>query len=226
METRRQIILQGITDVLAMFLPAVPFALVLGVAIANSGINPWLGWASSVIVFGGASQLTLITLLGDGAAVAAAVSAALIVNARHLLYSAAMAPTFQQQPRWFRWLGPYLLTDQAFALGMLRINDDPANFRLYYLTVGALFCVLWIVFTGLALVIGPVIPTHWNIGLAVPIMFLGLLVMSVDRWPKVAAAIAAAGTTYLCANLPNGSGLLIGAFAGIIVGATLDRLRR
>ncbi|MCB1854369.1 MAG: branched-chain amino acid permease, partial [Halieaceae bacterium] len=71
-ETRR-VIRQGVTDALPVFLPAVPFALVLGIAILESGILPALGWSSSALIYGGASQLTLLTLLGDGAAPGAAV---------------------------------------------------------------------------------------------------------------------------------------------------------
>lgn len=219
------IIRRALGDALPIFLPAIPFALALGVAIINSGIDPLLGWSSSFIVYGGAAQLTLITLLGEGAAAAAAVTAALIVNARHLMYSAAMAPTFQQQPAWFRWIGSYFLIDQVFALGMLRINDEPRKFRIYYLAVGATFWLLWLITTAFALWIGPLVPLDWGLAFAVPVLFLGLLVMGIDRWPKVAAALVAAGTTYLAADLPNRSGLLAGAAAGVVTGVLLDRLK-
>lgn len=220
------ILKKAIGDALPVFVPAIPFALVLGVAIMSSGIDPLLAWSSSFIIYGGASQLTLITLLGEGAAGAAAITAALIVNARHLMYSAALAPTFQQQPAWFRWVGSYFLIDQVFALGMLRINDDPRKFRIYYLAVGATFWLLWLITTAFALWVGPMVPLDWGIGFAVPILFLGLLVMGIDRWPKAAAALAAAGITLLAADLPNRSGLLVGALAGVFTGVVLDRLRQ
>jgi 4-azaleucine resistance transporter AzlC len=215
-----------VLEALPVFLPAVPFALVLGIAVLDAGIAPVLGWSSSPLIFGGAAQLTLITLLGDGAVPTAAVTAALVVNARHLMYSAAMAPTFQQQPAWFRWFGAYLLVDQVFALSMLRINDSPAAFRRYYLTVGLAFWLLWISATALALLAGPVVPASWGLGFAVPVMFLGLLVVGIDRWPKAAAALVAAGVTLLCADLPHRSGLLVGALAGVIAGAVLHRSDR
>ena len=216
----------AIGDALPVFVPAIPFALVLGIAIMNSGIDPLLAWSSSFIIYGGASQLTLITLLGEGAAGAAAITAALIVNARHLMYSAAMAPTFQQQPPWFRWLGSYFLIDQVFALGMLRINDEPRNFRTYYLGVGVTFWLLWLITTAFALWLGPLVPLDWGLGFAVPVLFLGLLVMGIDRWPKAAAAVVAAGVTFLAADFPNRSGLLVGALAGIFAGVTLDRMNK
>lgn len=221
----RALLATAVRDALPLFVPAIPFALVLGLAIVGSGINPWLAWTTSPIVYGGAAQLTLISLLGEGASVAAAVMAALVVNARHLMYSAALAPTFQQQPRWFQWFGPYLLIDQTFALGVLRGDDDPRTFRLYYITAGLTFWALWQLTTLLALFLGPLVPASWGLDFAVPILFLGLLVMMIDQWPKAAVALLAAAVTWLCADLPNRSGLLVGALCGVAAGITLEKLR-
>jgi predicted branched-subunit amino acid permease len=58
---------RGIIDALPVFLPTIPFALVVVITILNSGILPLLGWSSSPIMYGGASQLTLLVLLSDGA---------------------------------------------------------------------------------------------------------------------------------------------------------------
>lgn len=225
MNEQRAIVRQGVLDALPIFLPAIPFTLVLGIAILESGIFPAVGWSSSPLIFGGAAQLTLLTLLGDGVALAAAVTAALIVNARHLMYSAAMAPTFQRQPGWFRWVGSYFLVDQVFALSMLRINDDPQRFRAYYLSVGLTFWCCWVLGTGIALFLGPVIPQDWGFGFAVPVMFMGLLVTGIDRWPKAAAALIAALATLLTADLPHRSGLLVGAVVGVLSGLVLERRR-
>ncbi|HEY4606017.1 MAG TPA: AzlC family ABC transporter permease, partial [Acidimicrobiia bacterium] len=218
MSVDRAVVRRAVLDALPLFVPAIPFALVLGLAITESGIDVLVGWSSSWLVFGGAAQLTLITLLGGGAAVAAAVGAALVVQARHLMYSAAMAPTFQRQPRWFRWLGPYFLIDQIFALSVARHDDDPGVFRTYYLTAGLIFWTLWQLTTALGLLIGPVVPEGWNLEFAIPILFIGLLVLGIDRWPKLVAAAAGAGSTFFFSGLPNRTGLLVGAFMGIAAG--------
>lgn len=225
MSLDRSIVRQGIVDALPLFVPAVPFAFVIGLVIVESGISPFVGWSSSWIIFGGAAQLTLISLLGSGAAVAAAITAGLVVNARHLMYSAALAPVFQQQPHWMRWFGPYLLIDQQFALSMLRADDDPKTFRTYYLSSGLLFWALWLITSALGLVVGPVVPEAWNLEFAVSILFLGLIVLGIDRYPKLIAALVGAGVTYLTAGLPNRAGLLVGAFVGILAGTIAERLR-
>lgn len=226
MSFHRAAIRRGVTDALPLYVPAVPFALVIGLAIVESGINVFAGWSGSWLIFGGAAQLTLVSLLGSGAAVIAAITAALVVNARHLMYSAAMAPTFQDQPRWFRWLGPYVLIDQMFALAVIEQRDsDPDTFRSYYLAAGFTFWTLWQVTTALGIAIGPVVPEEWNLEFAVPLLFVGLIVIGIDRSSKLVAALVGAGVTFLFAGLPNRSGLLIGALAGVLVGTIVERVR-
>jgi len=218
---------RGITDALPLYVPAVPFALVIGLAISESGINVFAGWSGSWLIFGGAAQLTLVSLLGTGTAVVAAITAALVVNARHLMYSAAMAPTFQSQPVWFRRLGPYVLIDQMFALTSVEAaNSEPDVFRAYYLGAGATFWGLWQVTTALGIVIGPVVPEEWNLEFAVPILFIGLIVIGIDKSSKTVAAVVGAVVTFSLTGLPNRSGLLVGAVAGVIAGTLVERWRR
>jgi predicted branched-subunit amino acid permease len=225
MSVDRASVRRGITDALPLFVPAVPFALVIGLAIVEADINLFSGWSGSWLIFGGAAQLTLVSLLGSGTAVLAAVTAALVVNARHLMYSAAMAPVFQKQSSWFRWVGPYVLIDQMFALTVIESDRDPDFFRTYYLAAGATFWTLWQITTALGIAIGPVVPEEWNLGFAVPLLFIGLVVLGIDKSSKLVAALAGAGVTFLFAGLPNRTGLLVGALAGIVIGTMMERLR-
>jgi 4-azaleucine resistance transporter AzlC len=223
----RSAVKRGITDALPLFVPAVPFALVIGLAIVEAGLNPLAGWSGSWLIFGGAAQLTLVTLLGSGAAVIAAITAGLVVNARHLMYSAAMAPTFQLQPAWFRWVGPYVLIDQMFALASIEAHEsDPVTFRTYYLAAGATFWTLWQLTTALGIFFGPAVPEEWNLEFAVPLLFIGLIVIGIDKWTKVVAGLVGAGVTFLAAGMPNRTGLLVGALVGILAGTIAERFSR
>jgi predicted branched-subunit amino acid permease len=226
MSVDRTVARRGILDALPLYVPAMPFALVIGLAIVEAGINPFAGWSGSWLIFGGAAQLTVVSLLGTGAAFFAVVTAGLVVQARHLMYSAALAPTFQSQPSWFRWVGPYVLIDQMFALVSVRTDDDPDDFRTYYLAAGATFWILWQLTTALGIAIGPAVPLEWNLQFAIPLLFIGLLVLGIDKSSKLVAALVGAGVTFLFAGLPNRSGLLVGAFAGILAGTLMERLKR
>ena len=209
--------LHGFLDALPLFIPALPFAFVFGVVVAEAGIPEWLGWSSSPIIFGGAIQVTLLTLIGEGASVAAAVSAALIVGARHMLYSVTLAPRFQNQPSWFRWVGAYVLIDQVFVLSQIKQVDDPVAFRRYFLSAGFTFWTLWMVSTALGVVLGPAIPPEWGVEFAAPVLFVSLMMAASDRQDKLAAAAMAMGLTYLLASLPNRAGILIAVIVSVCV---------
>ena len=208
---------QGCLDALPLFIPALPFAFVFGVVVAEAGIPQCLGWSSSPIIFGGAIQVTLLTLIGEGASVAAAVSAALIVGARHMLYSVTLAPKFQNQPGWFRWIGSYVLIDQVFVLSQIKPIDEPVAFRRYFLSAGLTFWTLWMICTALGVVLGPAIPPEWGVEFAAPVLFVSLMMAASDRRDKLAAAGLAMTTTYLSAGLPNRAGILVAVISAVVV---------
>ena len=219
MKSTTSIIRLACRDVAVLFLPALPFALLFGVMVVESGVPQLLGWASSIIMFGGAAQMTLITLIGEGAAVSAAVTTTLIVTARHILYSVTLAPRFQGQPAWFRWLGPYVLIDQVFALTQVKELSDDADFRRYYLAAGFMFWGLWVSFTGLGIILAPIIPETLGIDIAIPLLFLGLLLMAIKRRNQVVTALVSGGAALALAGMDNQLGLIIAVLIALTVAA-------
>ena len=211
-------------DMVSLFLPALPFALLFGVMVVESGVPHMLGWSSSIIMFGGSAQMTLITLVGEGAAVSAAVTTTLIVTARHILYSVTLAPRFQVQPRWFRWVGPYVLIDQVFALTQVRDLSNDTDFRHYYLAAGFTFWSMWAVFTGLGIILAPIIPASIGIEIAITLMFLGLLLMAIKRKSQVVTAVISASIALWFAHLDNQVGLIIAVLVSLLV-ATINEWR-
>lgn len=211
----------GIIDILPLAAPAAPFGLVLGIAIAESPINNFVGWSSSWIIFGGAAQLVLITLL-TGATLFGAIAAALIVNSRHFMYSVALAETFKQQPRWFRWMAPYTLSDQIFAISTNRLDTDPDWFRKYYTAASATIWSIWLIAVGFGVILGGSIPAAWRLDFAVPIMFATLAVGGLTRRPSVVAAIFGFLAAAVAGPLPNRSSILVGAIVGVIAGTLVE----
>ncbi|MEZ5382948.1 MAG: AzlC family ABC transporter permease [Microthrixaceae bacterium] len=208
----------------SLFVPAIPFGLVLGVAIGESPINNLLGWSTSSIIFGGASQLTLISILAAGGAPFSALAAALAVNSRHLMYSAALSQRFADQPRWFRWCAPYLLIDQQFAITEA-LEDSADDWRRFYLTSGLVFWTFWQTVVALGLALGPLVPHSWGLDFAVPLMFLGLVVVALNRVPAVVASLSGAAAAWVFGGLPNRLGLLVGGLVGVVAGTLADRDR-
>lgn len=208
---------QALGDAIPLFFPAFPFGFVLGLAITESPMPNGVGFLSSWVIMAGAAQLALVTLVGT-ASVWAAMAAAMVINARHLMYSAAMAPLFKQQPRWFRWLAPVVLLDQVFALCIQHADDEPAYFRRYYLVVGSYFFVGWQFVTALGIAFGSFVPESWQLGYAPAVMFAGLVIFGLASRPAIVAAVVGAMVCFVAIGLPNRVGLLIGAVCGVAAG--------
>ena len=200
-------------------MPGIPFGFILGVAVVDAPIDNLIGWMGSWIILGGAAQLTMTSLLTDGASAIAAVAAALFVNARHVMYSIAMATPFRGQPRWFRLLGPYLLLDQVFAASDLQRDRRPDEFRQYYLGAGVTMIGPWVIWVALGVVVGAQVPPEWNLGFAVPVLFAGLMILGVRNVAGATAAVIGFTLTVALSSLPNRSGMLIGAAVAVIVSA-------
>lgn len=212
---------QAVADAVPLFLPAIPFGFVLGLAMTESEMPTAVAWASSPLVFAGAAQLAVVTLAGT-ASVWAVVVAGLVINTRHLMYSAALAPTFSRQARWFRWVGPFVLIDQVFALSVLRADEPSADFRRYYLTVGFFFYANWLWATALGMVVGPVVPESWRLDVAPAIMFVALVVVGIQRSPQAVAAVVGGTVSLAAAGLQDRLGILVGALAGVAAGALAE----
>ena len=212
---------QGIADAIPLFLPAIPFGFVIGLAVSEGEMPIAIGWATSLFVFAGAAQLAVVELAGT-ASVWAVIVAGLVINTRHVMYSAALAPTFQRQPRWMRWFGPFVLIDQVFALVTLQTHRPPHEFRRYYLTVGVFFYLNWLWATALGLLVGPLVPESWQLAFAPPIMFLGIVLASIDKRPQAAAAVVGGVVGLATAGLQDRLGILVGAIAGVAAGAYVE----
>ncbi|GIR69475.1 MAG: hypothetical protein CM15mP74_07260 [Halieaceae bacterium] len=149
--------IQGSLDALPLFIPALPFAFVFGVVVAEAEFRS--GWAGPprpsflVALFRSPFYIDRRGCLRCGA-----VSAALIVGARHMLYSVTLAPKFQNQPGWFRWIGSYVLIDQVFVLSQIKPIDEPVPVPALFSLSGFHVLALWMTCTALGVVLGPAIP--------------------------------------------------------------------
>lgn len=210
---------------LPLMVPAVPFALVVGVLINESAMNNFVGWTSSWLMFAGSSQFVAISEIDAGAGIPLTVIAIWVINARHIIYSAALAPQYRDAPAGWKWLASYILTDQTFAI-VEPLKDRPLAYKMAFFLGGAgCAWIIWQVSVLAGMIAGDIIPASWSLLFAVPLMFLGLMIMSISDSPGIIAAIVGGVTAVLGTDLPQGTGLLAGAFLGIIAGGLADHQR-
>jgi predicted branched-subunit amino acid permease len=223
---RSTAVADGVRAFAPLLIAVIPFGLVFGIVAAGSDTGPWLGGATSFIIFAGAAQLATLQLIDSGAAGAVVIASALVINARHLMYSAALAPAFREFPRAARIALPYLLTDQAFALSIVRFGevDDPTYRRWFFTGAGLSLWVPWQIFTIAGIVVGAQVPASWSLDFAIPLMFVILLVPTIKGRPELVAAAVGATVAVAAAGAPYGLGLMIGAISGVAAGVIVYRM--
>jgi 4-azaleucine resistance transporter AzlC len=222
----RSALFDGVRSVLPLLIGVVPFGLIFGVTAAASAVGGGLGYASSLIIFAGAAQLATIQLLAAGSAAAVVIATALVINARHLMYSAALAPHFRHFPTGWRFVLPYILTDQAFAVSISRYDadTDPSYKQWFFLGGAMALWTTWQLTSAAGVVLGASIPDSWSLDFAIPLVFLALLVPAVKDRSSLVAAVVAGVVALLAHDVSYNLGLLIGALLGIGAGVAAERV--
>src|SRR3990170_5474026 len=139
----------GVRDELPIVVGVVPFGMIYGALAVGAGMPSTVTQAASVVIFAGSAQFLTAQLVGAGTPAVVIIASAVIVNLRHLLYSASMAPYLRPlRPAW-RWGLAYLLTDEAYAVTITRFRAQQArglpmlHRRWYLLGAGLTLWVSW-----------------------------------------------------------------------------------
>ncbi|MDK3025832.1 AzlC family ABC transporter permease [Cupriavidus taiwanensis] len=213
--------LAGARALAPMLLGVVPFGLIYGVLAVGAGMPAWLACAMSAIVFGGASQMILTQLWSAGTPAVVITLTVAMVNLRHALYSATIAPTLANLPRRWKALIAYLLTDEAFAAMTHRLGDTGPRARYrhwYYFGGGFALWASWQLSTLAGVLVGAQVPRDWPLDFFLPLTFIGIIVPGLKHRSHVAAALAASVLAVACYSLPHKLGLMVAALGGIAVG--------
>ena len=218
--------LQGIRDVLPMLLGVLPFGLITGVTAVGVGVKPIDATVMSVLMYAGASQLSVLALLQDGAAVAVMVLTATLINLRHIMYSASLAPWLKPLRATTRAAMSAVMVDQVYAFSLLRYRRQPDltpnQRRNYYLGVATPLIIGWPGSTAVGAFLGAQVPPSWQLDYAIPLVFLALLAPAVTDRPSLLAAVIGGTLAWALQGLPYNLGLVVAATAGIAAGALAE----
>lgn len=207
-----------------MLLSSLVIGIPFGVLARQAGLDLLQTSGMSVIVFAGAAQFAAIELLRTGASPVAVTLTALLLNLRHLLMAASLRRHFGQQPL-ARKLGlAYLLTDEAFALGIGWYRRGGRGLA-YYATFAAALWACWNTGTIAGALLGGAIPDPRRLALdfAITATFTGIVAIGAHGRRDVAIALIAA----LLAGGLRGAGLgLVAVVAAGAIAPLIGLLRR
>jgi len=212
--------LAGIRRILPFTVIAGPFGLIYGVTAAENGVDTFAAVIASFTIMGGAAQIALVELIGDGSSWFVAVSTAIVINLRFALYSATLAGSFADFPRVWRFTLAWAMTDQAsmVAIQEYEREHDPFYRRWFFIGGGIFFAIPWWIGSTLGVLVGGEIGPGWQLPFAVPATFIALLVPSLTSRPKIIAGVVGGGVAVSLHGIPSGLNIILGAFAGIAAG--------
>lgn len=216
----------GFLDTMPLWLGVVPFGVAYAFAAQAAGLTAPQTVAMSLFVFAGASQLTAAGLFASGAPGLSIVAATIVINLRHVLLTATLAPALRSLSLMHRLALAFGVTDESFAISVKRITDRSAGPALLWGSNISLY-VSWQFSTVAGLLLGGVIPDTTTLGLSLvfPLSFLVLLLPYLVSKPAWTAAIVA-GVAALGARLliPGSWYLVIGAVTGSVAGAVFEAI--
>src|SRR5688572_19246028 len=181
--SRRVEFLRGMRDTLPLVLGAIPFGIIFGAVAFTSGLSSWAALGMSAFVFAGSSQFIAAGLVGQGVGIPIIVLTTFVVNLRHALYSATLAPHVKHLSQ--KWLLPlgFWLTDETFAVVVTRYNRDDGspNKHWYHLGSSVPMYLNWQFWTLVGLIAGRSFEGIQSLGLsfAMVVTFTGLVVPAI-----------------------------------------------
>jgi 4-azaleucine resistance transporter AzlC len=208
---------------------AMGFGFVYGLAARGAGFSPIEAMAMSVIVFAGAAQFAAVGYVAAGLGWPGVILLTALLNARHLLYSAALAPWLRDRPAPKRALMAHLLTDEAFALSIAHFQRiGRADDRGYWIAAVAATFIPWNLATLAGVTLGGQLADPSQLGLDVvfPAAMAGLCVgLITGRRELVAAAVGGTVGVLVSLAVGTGVGIVAGGVLGPLAGLLVPRAR-
>ncbi|NPV87593.1 MAG: AzlC family ABC transporter permease [Anaerolineae bacterium] len=218
----------GAKDELPILLGVAPFGVIFGALAMGAGLSMAAAQAMSSVIFAGSAQFIAVQLIHGGASAVVILTVVFVVNLRHALYSASLAPYLQHLTPAWKTLLSYLLTDEAYAVTVMRFQrgrESPQR-HWYFLGAGLTLWLCWQISTAVGILIGDLLPKNLPLSFALPLTFIALVAPALKGRAEIVAAAVAALAGLLTISFPYKTGILLAALAGILAGMAVEAQRK
>jgi 4-azaleucine resistance transporter AzlC len=224
MNKQIQDFLAGVQAEIPLLISGFPEGMIYGALALNAGLSAAAAQMMSSIVYAGSAQFIMAQLVHDSTPGLVIVLTIAVVNLRHLLYSASLAPYLAALPTRWKAVLSYLLTDEAYLPTILHYeaNGVTPSAHWFLFGAGSSLWFTWQVSTALGIFLGTAIPESWSLDFALPLTFIAMVVPVLKNQPAVAAAVSAGLVGLVAFSLPYKLGLILAALVGIAVGTFLE----
>jgi len=204
----------GFVASLALVPSVFVYGTVFGGLAVQAGLRPVEVWGMSLLVFAGAAQFVAVPMIAAGASPLAIVVTTYVVNMRHYLMAATLAPAFRAFPRGWLALVAHVLNDESFAVAVARQNPpDP------WVYIGSAVAVFGSFFAGVLVgtQLGGLVddPARWGLDFAFPPVFLALVAVQLRGRAEWLIAVASAALAVAIALVLPGNWHIV--ITGVVV---------
>jgi 4-azaleucine resistance transporter AzlC len=205
---------------LPILLGVIPFGMIYGVLALQAGLSIEVAQAMSAIVFAGSAQFIFTQLFQTGVPGLVLILTVAVVNLRHALYSASVAPFVQHLNPLWKWLLSYLLTDEAYAVTIIHYLEkkELKHKHFFFLGSGLALWTGWQASTAAGIFLAAQLPASWSLEFTLALTFIALVVPTLEHKSNVFAALVAGIVALLSHSWPYKIGLVFAALAGIAAG--------
>ncbi len=225
MNESRKTFWDGVKAEIPLLVGVFPFGMIYGALALNAGLSVFASQMMSSIVFAGSAQFITTQLISEAAPGFVIVLTIAVVNLRHMLYSASLAPYLKHVSTTWKILLSYLLTDEAYAPSVIQYEKEGVKPHSHWFLLGAGLALwaTWQLSTAVGVFLGANIPDSLQLDFALPLTFIAMVVPVLKKTPMIAAALSAGTAALFAYSLPFKLGLILAAFIGILVGVLLER---
>ncbi|MCD4686434.1 MAG: AzlC family ABC transporter permease [Anaerolineae bacterium] len=222
----------GVRAQLPILLGVAPFGMIYGINVIEADLPFAVAQGMSLFVFAGSSQFIAAELFAAGTPGIVIVLTTFMVNLRHMLYSASLAPYLKHLQRGWKYLLAFLLTDEAYAVSIVHYERDPdpparaTNKHWHTLGAGLTLWVAWQISTALGILLGAAVPESWALDFTLPLTFIALVMPVLTDRPMILAAVAAGLVAMLTYHWPYNLGLIVAMLIGIGAGMVAESVRQ
>lgn len=215
---------RGVAATLPLWPGIIAFALLYGMMARQAGLSPWQAALMSMMVHAGSSQFTAVGMWATSAPLAIILTT-LVVNLRHLLMGASVAPYVSHLPTRWKALLALWMSDESFALAISEYRRGSGT-HWYFFGANAGIWLIWAPAGWLGAVLGAAIPSpeRFGLDLVFPLAFLGLLVSFIQDRIGLFVAVGSGALALAAAPLLPGNGyVIVAGVLGGCLGLVLER---
>lgn len=217
---------QGVADIAPILLGIAPFGITYGIVGLTVGLTPAETMLMSLAVFAGAAQFIAATMIGLGVRdFGLIVFTTLLINLRHLLMGASLAPYLTHVPIARQALLAFGMVDETYAVTMDRVARRGYNDN-HQLGAQAAAYITWALSTMMGIVLGEYIPDPlaWGLDFALPATFLAMLIPRLVSKTSLIVCLTAGILAVVAAlYLPGKWYIIVACLAATIVGGLLEK---